>query len=93
MRCLDCLFFRPDPGLRSTVCLADGTQSPIGHCLRYPPRIVMGCGEDMTCTIESNGACDMAAFDKEVGHMGAIGVWPIVSPNDWCGEFRPREIP
>lgn len=68
MTCLICKFWRADPALAN-----------LGHCLRYPPQVVVEVD-----TLETNE--NEARYSAEVvGRQESV--WPTSKFNDWCGEY------
>ena len=59
--------------------------SPQAECRRRPPGEVSITGEHHVRSNENNGE-----GHREVRTHVATS-WPRVKPDDWCGEFEPKE--
>jgi hypothetical protein len=56
----------------------DTEDTNLGECHRFPPR--------MAATLESSSEGPSATTVRPED-----GGWPLTYPDDWCGEFQPRQ--
>ena len=98
--CGKCKFWRPSRRHESYVWYESvsftGPRFPeVGQCRRNPPAVCppIPVREDEDCAGPAyntmlDGAGGLVDSDGVPGPIHAVGVWPLTSVRDWCGEFK-----